>query len=166
MYRVETDEQAQQQINQLPAHALAAYAELRILLEASPWSGEPINEANPDAEVRTLTFGAHHEGMAVSGCRIGHLCHATWVPPGWVLRGQAQHQLAQRRYRGPAAGAAVSGSGPVLGHQVPVPPQHRGGSDDPMQPASLGQPPDQRCEHRSIMPDGHRPNDAAGHHRG
>ena len=25
--------------------------------------GEPLNEADPDAEVRTLTFGAHHEGM-------------------------------------------------------------------------------------------------------
>lgn len=63
MYHVETDEQAQQQIDHLPAHALAAYAELRTLLEVSPWSGDPINEANPDAEVRTLTFGAHHEGM-------------------------------------------------------------------------------------------------------
>jgi hypothetical protein len=40
VYRVETDEQAQQQINQLPAHALAPYAELRILLEVGPWSGE------------------------------------------------------------------------------------------------------------------------------
>ena len=30
---------------------------------SAPWSGEPIDEANPDAEVRTLTFGAHHEGM-------------------------------------------------------------------------------------------------------
>jgi len=63
VYRVETDEQAQQQIDQLPAHALAAYAELRTLLEVGPWSGEPLNETNPDAEVRTLTFGAHHEGM-------------------------------------------------------------------------------------------------------
>jgi hypothetical protein len=36
---------------------------LRTLLEVCPWSGEPSNETNPDAEVRTLTFGAHHEGM-------------------------------------------------------------------------------------------------------
>ncbi|MGH3794935.1 MAG: hypothetical protein ACRDSP_08605 [Pseudonocardiaceae bacterium] len=63
MYRVETDEAAHQQIDALPARALAGYAELRTLLEVSPWSGESINDKNPDGEVRTLTFGPHHEGM-------------------------------------------------------------------------------------------------------
>ncbi|MGH3830328.1 MAG: hypothetical protein ACRDRS_07710 [Pseudonocardiaceae bacterium] len=57
MYRVDTDEQVQQQVGQLPAEVLAAYAELRILLEVKPWSGEPLNDENPDGPVRTLSFG-------------------------------------------------------------------------------------------------------------
>lgn len=57
MYRVEADEWVQQQVDRLPAEALASYAELRTLMEVGPWSGEPVNADNPDAEVRTLTFG-------------------------------------------------------------------------------------------------------------
>ena len=63
MYRVETDQTAQQQIDALPAHALPAYVELRTLLEISPWSGPPVNANNPEGQVRTLTFGANHKGM-------------------------------------------------------------------------------------------------------
>lgn len=63
MYRVETDEQAKPQVDALPAHALSSYAELRTLLEVAPWSGDPINKENPEAQVRNLTFGPHHEGM-------------------------------------------------------------------------------------------------------
>ena len=54
MYRVETDEQAQGQADALPADAITAYAELRAMLEVSPWSGEPINIRNPDGPVRTV----------------------------------------------------------------------------------------------------------------
>jgi len=57
VYRVETDEWVQQHVDQLPADALASYAEVRVLLEVSPWSGEPVNPDNTDAEVRTHTFG-------------------------------------------------------------------------------------------------------------
>lgn len=63
MYRLEPDEQAQQQIEALPAAALAGYAELATLLELSPWSGDPVNDNNPDGPVRSLTFGPQHEGM-------------------------------------------------------------------------------------------------------
>lgn len=53
MYRDETDPDVHQQIDSLPAHALSDYAELRVVLEVSPWSGESLNNANPDALVRT-----------------------------------------------------------------------------------------------------------------
>jgi hypothetical protein len=38
---------------------------LRTLLEINPWAGEPINKRNPEAPVRTLTFGPHREGLVV-----------------------------------------------------------------------------------------------------
>lgn len=57
MYTVETDGQAQQQVDALPAEALTAYAELRVLLETSPWSGAPFRRENPDGALRVLTFG-------------------------------------------------------------------------------------------------------------
>lgn len=63
MYRVETDAFVQHQVEALPSHALAAYADLRTVLEVSPWSGDSVNHQKPDAEVRTLAFGRHHEGM-------------------------------------------------------------------------------------------------------
>ena len=34
-----------------------------MVLEVSPWSGESLNTANPDAGVRTLTFGPTNQGM-------------------------------------------------------------------------------------------------------
>lgn len=63
MYRVDTDALAEPQVAALPPHALAPYAELRTLLEVDPWSGDAINSRNPDAAVRTRTFGSHHEGF-------------------------------------------------------------------------------------------------------
>lgn len=64
MYRIDTDDQAQHQVDALPHDALAFYAELRTTLEVSPWSGEPVNDQNPDGPVRTMIFGADHQGMA------------------------------------------------------------------------------------------------------
>jgi len=69
VYRVETDDQAQAQVDALPAAALTCYAELRTALEVSPWSGEPINGNNPDGPVRTLVFGPEHEGMVTYPAR-------------------------------------------------------------------------------------------------
>lgn len=63
MYRVITDALAKPQVDALPARALAAYAEVRALLEINPWASDPINKKNQEAAVRTLTFGPHHEGM-------------------------------------------------------------------------------------------------------
>ena len=63
MYRVLTDEPVQQQIDALPAEALAYVAELRTLLEVQPWSGKPLHRKNPQG-VQTTTFGQHGEGVA------------------------------------------------------------------------------------------------------
>jgi hypothetical protein len=57
VYTVETDGQAQQQGNALPAEALTAYAELRVLLETSPWSGAPFRRDNPGGNLPVHTFG-------------------------------------------------------------------------------------------------------------
>jgi hypothetical protein len=56
VYTVETDGQAQQQVDALPAEALTAYAELRVLLETSPWSGAPYRRENPGGGLRVRTF--------------------------------------------------------------------------------------------------------------
>lgn len=64
MYRVETDERAQEQVEALPAEALAYYAELRTVLELNPYSGVPLSKDNPEGGMFTLTFGPHGEGLA------------------------------------------------------------------------------------------------------
>jgi hypothetical protein len=63
VYRVTTDERSQPRIEALPPDAQAPFAEARVVLEVSPWSGESLNAANPDAGVRTLTFGPIGQGL-------------------------------------------------------------------------------------------------------
>jgi len=58
VYIVETDEPAQHQVDGLPTEALAAYLDLRVMLETAPWNGAPYNRANPDGAMRTQTFGS------------------------------------------------------------------------------------------------------------
>lgn len=63
MYRVTTDEQSQPQIEALPSAAEAPFAEARVVLEVSPWSGDPLLADRPDTGIRTLTFGPCGQGM-------------------------------------------------------------------------------------------------------
>lgn len=35
----------------------------RVLLEVAPWSGDSVNDAYPDAPVRTLPFGPTGQGL-------------------------------------------------------------------------------------------------------
>ncbi len=63
MYTVTTDDETQQQLDALPAHALTPFAELRTTLEVAPWNGAPLNRFKPDSPVRTYPFGPHGEGM-------------------------------------------------------------------------------------------------------
>jgi hypothetical protein len=65
VYEVTTDEQSQDQIDALPAYALAPFAEARATLELAPWHGRPYHRREPDSPMRTLTFGPHGEGKTV-----------------------------------------------------------------------------------------------------
>ena len=56
-YRLDVDPVAQAQIRALPSAALVALAEVMSMLELTPWSGLPINEDNPEGNVRVLPFG-------------------------------------------------------------------------------------------------------------
>ena len=56
-YRLDVDPVAQAQIRALPSVALVALAEVMSMLELTPWSGLPINEDNPEGNVRVLPFG-------------------------------------------------------------------------------------------------------------
>ena len=59
MYTVVTDEQAQPQVDVLPAEALAAYAELRVALETGPWAGQAYNRNNPEGALRLRSFATY-----------------------------------------------------------------------------------------------------------
>jgi hypothetical protein len=59
VYTVTTDAHAQHQVDALPAEALAAYAEVRVVLETAPWSGRPYHRDNPEGALRARPFGTH-----------------------------------------------------------------------------------------------------------
>ena len=65
MYKVTTDEQSQQQIDALPAEALAPFAEACAMLELAPWNGAPYHRNRPDGGMRALAFGPNGEGDIV-----------------------------------------------------------------------------------------------------
>lgn len=63
MYSVETDPEALEQVDALPADALSGYAEVVTLLEVAPWSGDAYNRQRPGANMRTHVFGKDGEGV-------------------------------------------------------------------------------------------------------
>lgn len=65
VYKIVTDEQTEQQIKALPANALTAFAEARVVLELVPWSGKPYHARKPDGPMRTLTFGPDRQGSVI-----------------------------------------------------------------------------------------------------
>jgi len=52
MYSVHLSAEAQPQVDALPAEALAAFAELRVVLETAPWNGRPWVRENPGGALR------------------------------------------------------------------------------------------------------------------
>jgi hypothetical protein len=65
VYEVTTDQRSQQQIDALPAEALAPFAEARAALELAPWNGKPYHRRSPDTAMRAWSFGPHWEGDIV-----------------------------------------------------------------------------------------------------
>ena len=63
MYSVTTDDESEPQLAALPPSALAPFAELRTMLEITPWNGNPYNKFKPDSPMRTCAFGPNTEGM-------------------------------------------------------------------------------------------------------
>lgn len=57
MYIVDTDDDVDEQIADLPAKALSFFAELMTLLELSPWAGASYDREQPNANMRTHPFG-------------------------------------------------------------------------------------------------------------
>ncbi len=57
MYSVDTRGPAGEQITALAPEGLGPFAELRVMLETSPWSGEPYMAERSDGPMRTCTFG-------------------------------------------------------------------------------------------------------------
>ncbi len=64
MFEVVVDDLVQHQVDGLSHAARLAFAELRVALELSPWSGEPAHGAYPDSPTRTQAFGPQREGLA------------------------------------------------------------------------------------------------------
>lgn len=58
-YKIEIDPEARDQIRVLPPGLLKELAEVMSMLELTPWRSMPINEANPDGNVRQIAFGYH-----------------------------------------------------------------------------------------------------------
>jgi hypothetical protein len=63
VYSVELDSVAESEIAALAPEALGPLAELLALLEVAPWSGAPLNQTNPKANILTHAFG--ESGLAV-----------------------------------------------------------------------------------------------------
>jgi hypothetical protein len=57
VYSVGLSKAAQEQVEALPGEALAAFAELRVVLETAPWAGLALLDTYPDGPIRSLAFG-------------------------------------------------------------------------------------------------------------
>jgi hypothetical protein len=57
VYEVVTDDEVARQIRALPDELVPYYLQVLDLLELTPWSGEPYNDAKPDGAMRKLLFG-------------------------------------------------------------------------------------------------------------
>lgn len=62
-YRIIIDPTADAAIHALPADVRPALDEVMTVLGLVPWNGNPINEDNPDGEMRTLHFGPGGAGL-------------------------------------------------------------------------------------------------------
>jgi hypothetical protein len=65
VYRIVADDEVQDQVAALPDKLLPTYAQVLDLLELTPWSGEPYNDAKPDGSMRQVLFGPEGCGVVI-----------------------------------------------------------------------------------------------------
>ena len=65
MYSVDIDAEVSEQVEALPPTALLAFAELMVVREPAPCSGDPFNRKHPERNMRTMTFGDDGAGLVV-----------------------------------------------------------------------------------------------------
>ncbi|GLY27418.1 hypothetical protein [Kineosporia sp. NBRC 101731] len=65
MYRLEVLPEIEEQMAALPVDALVSLAEVRVMLELTPWSGDPLNREHPERNMRSVLFGPNGEGLLV-----------------------------------------------------------------------------------------------------
>ena len=88
------------------------------------------------------------------------------VPPGRVVRGDADDELADRGCCGRPAGTALAGVVPSAGDQSPVPgEQRRRGHREDLAPPAAGDQPGQCCEPQPVGWLVADPADLAAQHR-
>ncbi|GAB3457549.1 hypothetical protein [Actinophytocola sediminis] len=56
-YKIEVYPEVRDQIQALPPELLKEFAEAVSMLELTPWNSKPLNEDNPNAAVRQISFG-------------------------------------------------------------------------------------------------------------
>lgn len=82
MYRVVVYPDAADQIDALPASALADYAAVMDAVEVAPWNGPPYNERSPEG-VRWWSFGPSGAGqvlyLVLDHQREVHVLRVLWV---------------------------------------------------------------------------------------
>jgi hypothetical protein len=61
--------EVQEQVDALPKEALASYTEVLVMLEVTPWSGDPYSREHPDGSTRAESLCLMDR---ISSCYIGH----------------------------------------------------------------------------------------------
>ena len=59
MHSVEILPDVAEHVAALPAKALTVFAEVNVMLELTPWNGDPLNRST----LRSVTFGPSAEGL-------------------------------------------------------------------------------------------------------
>ena len=83
MYRVVVHPEAADQLAELPAAALAEYAQVMDAIEVVPWNGPPHNARNASGAVRRWLFGPSGAGqvlyLVLERQREVHVLRVLWV---------------------------------------------------------------------------------------
>ena len=54
-----------EQLEELPAGAVASFSEILVMLEVGPWGGDSLNRERPENNMRSVVFGPERQGLVV-----------------------------------------------------------------------------------------------------